>query len=88
MANDTPVTAHRAERTLAFMIASSVGLSIICIIAVIVGTAAGVKNFGEGAWPVVIVLPGIGLIIGLVLIVALLVVSSVRRCREAKDAGK
>jgi uncharacterized integral membrane protein len=88
VANDTPITAHRAERTLAFMIASSVGLSILCIVAVIVGTAVGVKNFGEGAWPVVIVLPGIGLVIGLVLIVALLVVSSVRRGREAKDARK
>ena len=70
------------------MVASSVGLSILCIVAVIVGTAVGVKNFGEGAWPVVIVLPGIGLVIGLVLIIALLVVSSVRRGREAKDAGK
>ena len=70
------------------MVASSVGLSILCIVAVIVGTAVGVKNFGEGAWPVVIVLPGIGLVIGLVLIIALLVVSSVRRGREAKDASK
>jgi hypothetical protein len=88
VANDTPVTAHRGERILAFMIASAVGLSLICIIAVIIGTAAGVRNFGEGAWPVAIVLPVPGLLIGLVLIIALLVISSIRRGREAKDASK
>ena len=70
------------------MVASAVGLSLMCIIAVIVGTAVGVKNFGEGVWPVVVVLPAPGLIIGLVLIVALVVISSIRRGREAKDAGK
>ena len=88
MANDTPVTAHRGERILAFMVASAVGLSLISIIAVIVGTAAGVTDFGQGIWPVVVVLPAPGLIIGLLLIVALLVTSSIRRGREAKDAGK
>ena len=88
MANDTPVTAHRAERTLAFMVASAVGLSLLSFVAIIVGTAAGVTNFGEGIWPVVFLLPLIGLPIGLVLIIVLIVVSGLRRGREARDADK
>ena len=88
MANDTPVTDHRGERILAFMAASAVGLSLLSIIAVIVGTAAGVRDFGQGIWPLVVILPAPGLIIGLILIVALLVTSSIRRGREAKDARK
>ena len=70
------------------MVASAVGLSLICIIAVVIGTAVGVKNFGEGLWPLAIVLPAPGLVIGLVLIIALIVISSIRRGREAKDAAK
>lgn len=70
------------------MIASAVGLSIVSFLAVIIGTAAGVKNFGEGVWPVAIVLPSIGLPIGLLLIIALIIISGIRRSREAKDASR
>jgi L-cystine uptake protein TcyP (sodium:dicarboxylate symporter family) len=86
VANNTPILVHRSERVLAFMVASAIGLSIICFLAVIIATAAGVKNFGEGAWPTVIVLPTIGLPLGLVLVIALVVVSGIRRGREARDA--
>lgn len=68
------------------MIAAAVALSIIAFLAVIIGTATGVRDFGEGLWPTVIMLPLIGLPIGFVLLVALLVVSAVRRGRETKDA--
>ena len=88
MANDTPLTAYRGERILAFMVASAVGLSILSFVAIIIGTAAGVKNFGEGVWPVIFVLPLIGLPLGLALMIALLIVSGLRRGREAKDARK
>lgn len=80
------MTAHRGERILAFMVASAIGLSILAFIAVIVGTAAGVTDFGVGVWPVVIVLPTVGLPIGLLLIIALIVISGIRRGREARDA--
>ena len=86
MANDTPILDNRLERTLAFMVASSIGLSIICFIAVIIGTAAGVRDFSTGIWPIAIVLPSIGLPIGLLLTVAVIVISGIRRGREAKDA--
>ena len=88
MANDTPITDHRGERVLAFMVASSIGLSIIAFLATIIATAVGVRDFGSGIWPVVFVLPLVGLPIGLVLIIVLIIVSGVRRGREARDASK
>lgn len=87
-AENTPIIEHRGERVLAFMVASAIGLSILCFVAVIIATAAGVKNFGTPPWPTVIVLPTIGLPIGLVLVIALIIVSGLRRGREARDAAK
>lgn len=86
MANDTSILASRLERTLAFMVAAAIGLSIICFVAVIIGTAAGVRDFSGGVWPLAIVLPSIGLPLGLVLLIAVIVISGVRRSRAAKDA--
>lgn len=79
---------HRGERILAFMVASAIGLSILSFLAVIIATAAGVDDFGGGAWPVVILLPAIGLPLGLVLMIALIVVSGIRRSRDARDASQ
>ena len=87
MANDTPITSHRGERVLAFMVASAVGLSIIAFLLIIIGTATGVRNFGEGVWPVVFLLPLIGLPIGLLLMITLIIMSGLRRGRDARDAG-
>jgi hypothetical protein len=70
------------------MVASAIGLSIICFLAVIIATAAGVKQFGEGVWPTILVLPTIGLPLGLILVIALIIVSGIRRGREARDARK
>ncbi len=88
MPNDTPVTAHRAERILAYMIASAIGLSILAFVAVLVAGFAGVsaQAFASPPWPTIIILPTIGLPIGLALLIALIIVSGVRRGREAKDA--
>ena len=82
MAQNTPITDNRGERILAFMVASAVGLSIIAFLAVIIGTASGVKNFGEGLWPVAILLPSIGLPLGLILMIILIITSGRRRGRE------
>jgi len=86
--NQTPISDNRVERILAFMVASSIGLSLVAFLAVIIGTAAGVTDFSTGVWPVAIVLPAIGLPLGLLLVIALLVISGVRRGREAKDARR
>lgn len=88
MAQDTPISDNRGERILAFMVASAVALSIIAFLSIIIGTAAGVRNFGEGAWPVVIFLPQIGLPLGLILMIALIVMSWRRRGRDAKNGER
>ncbi len=73
------------------MVAATIGMSILAFIAIIIGTALGAGNdggLGKGVWPVVYILPAIGLPIGFVLIIVLLVTTAVRRGRAAKGAGK
>ena len=86
MAKETPVTIHRNERVLAFMIAGIVGLSIVAFLTVIIATASGLpgNEFTGGFWQAVALLPGVGLPIGFLLIIALIVISGLRRSREAK----
>ena len=88
MAENSPIIDNRAERVLAFMVAASIGMSILAFLAIIIATVAGVTNFAEGIWPVIIVLPLVGLPIGLVLMITLFIVSAIRRGRESKDAAK
>ncbi len=90
MTASTPGGINRGERLLAFLIIAIVGLSLLAFIAVIVATAMGVGNndgFSEGIWPVVIMLPLIGLPVSFVLIIALLILSAIRRGRAAKSNG-
>jgi hypothetical protein len=85
-----PVADHRAERILAYMVAATVGLSIIAFIAVMIGTLAGVgadDGFSRGIWPYVLVLPMVGLPIGFLLLIALLIVNGVRRSRESRQGA-
>ena len=84
MANDTPVPLNRIERILRNMIASSAGLSIVSIVATIVARTAGVDT-REGVWLIIAVLPFVGLTIALLLIIAFVVVSVVRRRRLAQN---
>lgn len=88
MAKETPPSDNRTERILSYMVASAIGLSIISFFAVIIGTAAGVRDFGEGIWGMVTLLPVVGLPIGFILIIVVLILSFRRRAREAKDARK
>lgn len=83
------VMSHRLERVLAYMVAGIIVLSLASFVALLVGTSMGLEreDFTQGLWPVVTILPLIGLPIGFVLIIALLVVSAVRRGRAVKDAG-
>ena len=64
------------------------GLSILAFVAVIIGTATGAGadgGFGRGVWPIVLTLPLFGLPLGFLLIIALLVMTGVRRSREARQ---
>lgn len=88
MSSQDPVTDHRVERVLAYMVAATVGLSVIAFFAVMIGTFAGVgadDGFSQGVWPLVLVLPMIGLPIGFLLLIALLIVNGVRRSRESRQ---
>jgi len=87
VAKNNPVDVNRNERILAYMLASSIGLSILAIIAILVGTGVGVRDFDEGIWPVIIMLPNIGFPLGIILLVVLVVVSARRKSRAARDAS-
>ena len=80
MANDTPVPLNRTERILRNMIASTAGLSILAIVATIIGNLTG-ANTREGIWLTITVLPFIGLTIAVVLIIVTFTVIIVRRRR-------
>jgi hypothetical protein len=82
--NDSAVTVNGTERRIAFMIAGVVGLSLLAIIVDIIALAAGVDT-GKQPWSVLWIFPGIGLPIGLILMIALLIVSARRRVREARQ---
>jgi membrane protein DedA with SNARE-associated domain len=69
------------------MVASVVGLAILAIAAVLIGYATS-TNDGTGIWQIVDLIPGIALPIGFLLIIALLVITFVRRSQAAKDDGK
>jgi hypothetical protein len=85
VAQKNPVNVNRNERVLAYMLAASIGASILAILAIIVATGAGVRDFGDGVWPVVIMLPYAGLPLGFLLVITLLVVSGIRKSRAARD---
>lgn len=73
------------------MVAATIGISIVAFFAIIIGEAVGASNhggFSHGIWPVVFVLPLVGLPIGILLIMALLITNMVRRARAAKSATK
>jgi ABC-type dipeptide/oligopeptide/nickel transport system permease component len=90
MTANSPVSENRLERVLAYMIVGIVAVSLICFVAIIVATAAGMsrEDFAQGLWPMVSVIPLVGLPLGVILIVALLLVSVRRRSRAARDAGQ
>jgi len=88
VASDIPINDQRLERILAFMVASAIGLSIVSFLAVIIASGVGVtgEQFSQPPWPTILVLPVIGLPLGVIVLIALLIVSGLRRGREARDA--
>ena len=88
MARGTAVPLNRIERILAFVLAAVAGLTVLSIVALLVGRAAHVTDLGVGIWPVVAVLPLIGLPIALVLAIVLIIVMNTRRRRLAADDAR
>ena len=89
MAADTPPPPSRLERVLATMVAGVIGLSVLSFLAIIVATWSGFgrADFGAGLWPIVTMIPLMGLPLGFVLIIGLLVVST-RRRRQGWSPGE
>ena len=63
------------------MIAGVIGLSVLAFFAIIIATWMGLDrtDFGAGLWPIITMIPLMGLPLGFVLIIGLLVVSTRRR---------
>lgn len=83
---DVPI--RRIDRIFAFMSLGIALFAIICFFAIMIGTATGMQqeDFRYGVWPVVAAVPLFGLPIAFLLILALLIMSFVRRARAAKRA--
>ena len=80
--NDGPeLPVRRIDRILAYMALGLTILSIVCFFAVIIARPAGVTDFSEGLWPLIVVFPLIALPTAFILIVVLLIMSFARRAR-------
>ncbi|MCG7416488.1 MULTISPECIES: multidrug ABC transporter ATPase [Microbacterium] len=78
---DGDVPIRRIDRILAFMSLGLGVVSIVCFFVVILARPAGVTNFSEGIWPTMVVLPLIALPVAFLLMMAVLIMSFVRRAR-------
>ncbi|MFJ8894457.1 hypothetical protein ACIRCZ_07735 [Leifsonia sp. NPDC102414] len=89
MTQQTPQAASRLQRILSYIIAALVIISLVCIAAVLIGSALGgmpEQGSGQGIWPVVFVLPMIGLSVAFILVIALIVITGRQRSKAAKAA--
>jgi hypothetical protein len=81
----------RAQRVLATMAFTLIGLSAVAVVAILVLRAAGVPNaaFRSGFLQVLQLLPLPGLTVGLLLVIVLVVLLAVRRSRgQAAQRGR
>lgn len=82
---DVPI--RGLDRFLAFTALGIAAASVICFFVIIIGTAVGMdrRDFGEGLWPVVAAIPYWGLPLAFVMIIALLVMSFIRKGRASRS---
>ena len=80
---DVPI--RPVDRFLAFTALGLAAAAIVCFFAVIIARPAGVTDFSEGIWPLVVLFPAIALPLAFILIVVLLIVSFVRRARANRE---
>ncbi|WP_241702556.1 hypothetical protein [Leifsonia shinshuensis] len=88
MTQQTPPPVSRAQRTLAFIAAALVVVSLVCFAAMLIGGAAGAmpqQGSGVGLWPAVIVFPLVAFPVAFVLIIVVIILS-VRQRRTAAKA--
>jgi len=80
---DVPI--RTVDRFLAFTALGLAAAAIVCFFAVIIARPAGVTDFTEGIWPLLVVFPAIALPLAFLMIVALLIMSFVRRARANRE---
>lgn len=82
---DPPI--RRIDRILAFMALGIAIASVLCFFAIMISTAAGMTrdDYSTGIWPIVSVVPLVGLPIAFLLILTLLVMSIVRRGKAGRS---
>jgi hypothetical protein len=77
--NNNESTPSRIENILAYMSVGVIGMSLISMIVALVS-----RLFANAAWPIFTQIPLIGLPFGFVLVLSLLVVSLIRRSKDAR----
>ncbi|MDN4615976.1 hypothetical protein P5G50_16115 [Leifsonia sp. F6_8S_P_1B] len=90
MTQQTPSPTSRLQRVLSYIAAALVIVSLVCIAAILIGTAVNgfaQQSSGQGLWPAVFTFPLIALPIAFVLIIVLIIVSGRQRSRAAKEAA-
>ena len=83
-ADDLPV--RRIDRVLAFMSLGLLLLSVVCFVAIMIGSASGMDHddFGSGLWPAVGTTGYIAPIVAFVLLLTVLIMTFVRKARAGK----
>ena len=90
MTSQTPPPASRLQRVLSYIVAALVVVSLVCIAAILVGSALGgmpQQGSGQGLWPAVFLFPLIAFPIAFVLVITLIIVNGRQRSRDAKAAS-
>ncbi|WP_286346131.1 hypothetical protein [Frondihabitans sucicola] len=75
---------RRVERALLFAFPSVIGLGVVCIVIVIIAAISGHGNSSSGIWPTITLLPEIAFPIAIILVIAYVVVSGIRRSRDSR----
>lgn len=83
-AADLPV--RRIDRILAFMSLGLLLLSVICFLAIMIGSSTGMQHddFGAGLWPAVGATVYIAPIVAFLLLVTVLIMTFIRKARVGK----
>ena len=83
--SEPEIPVRRVDRILAFSALGIAAASVVCFFAIIIGTAVGMDQsaFGEGLWPAIAAIPFWGLPVAFMMIIALLVMSFIRKGRAA-----
>ena len=86
---ERPAGIRRVERAVGYAAVSVVGFGLICIlITLIAALAFDVKDHSNGIWPTITNIPILAFPIGVLLIIAYLIVSVVRRSRENSETSR